>query len=147
MQCLVPWTPKALASTGQIEQLQNMRLRLPIIVTDSSVLLTVGKVFLCILPHLHSLPSSKPSFPLFCHISEPDTEDWGSEVESLASSQICYLDGHSLSFMCCWRFTSQFAFTRNSTAGTQSHMKPLSTPVFTPQLITLFLFYRVLFLT
>ena len=37
-------------------------------------------------------------------------------------------------------------FSQEFRAGTQSHMKPLCT-IFSPQLITLFLFYRVLFLT
>ena len=55
MQCLVPWTPQALASAGQIEQLHNVSLRLPIIITDAYILFQWPSV------PLHSPPTSMHS--------------------------------------------------------------------------------------
>lgn len=149
MQCLVPRTPQALAPTGQIEHFRMWVSGSPSL---SQTLLSFHSG-----PSvpLHSPPTSIHSPILKTIISSLlamslnqtlKTGDLGSKA--LASSQICVtLMYTQFEFHVLLVFHIPVCFSQEFRAGTQSHVKPLSTLIFTRQLITLFLFYRVLFLT
>ena len=109
---------------------------------------TVAKCSFAFSPHLHAL-SHPWNHHFLCsgHVSEPNTEDGDLRSKALASSQICVtLMDTQFGFHVLLVFHIPVCFSQEFRAGTQSHMKPLCT-TFSPQLITLFLFYRVLFLT
>ena len=149
MQCLVPWTPQALAPTGQIEQLQNVSLRLPIIVTDPSILSQWAKCSSAPSPTSIHSPILKTIISSLLAMSLNQTLKTGDlGPKALASSEICVtLMYTQFEFHVLLVSHIPVCFSQEFRAGTQSHVKPLSTPIFTPQLTTLFLFYRVLFLT
>ena len=110
---------------------------------------TVGQVFLCTpstsihSPILKTIISSLLAMSLNQTLK---TADLGPKA--LASSEICVnLMYTQFEFHVLLVSHIPVCFSQEFRAGTQSHGKPLSTPIFTPQLTTLFLFYRVLFLT